>query len=124
MKGFLFAFLFLAAVIYGGYSGLMALQYYLEVSNLVEEVVQRELPKVTGWGWQATDRVRRIREAIVQTARQQAIPINADAVVVTEEASILNVKVNYEYPIVKYQADKAFTIPIGTAHTFNVPDAR
>lgn len=121
MKGLFTSFVILSLVIYGGYSGFMALQFYLEMSNLVDEVVQRELPKVSDRGWRAQDRMRRIREAIVKAATQSSIPLDPAAIVVTEEAGVLWVKTAFQYEVVKLPGDKSLGIPIETSHSFNVP---
>jgi hypothetical protein len=124
VKGLIATSVFLAVLIYGGYTGLMALQYYLEISNLVDEVVQRELPKISGWGWRSPDRLRKIQEVLLNAANQSGIAIGPGDIVVGEQAGVLSVKVTYQYPVVNNEIARAITIPISTAHTYSVPEAR
>ena len=42
----------------------------------------------------------------------------------SEQAGVLSVRVTYQYPVLKSQAVRQITIPISTAHTYGVPEAR
>ena len=120
MKG-LFTLLVIGGLIYGIYSGFMAVWSYFEVSNLVEEVVPRELPKISERaGWRAPDRVKKIHDVIVDGATQAGIPLDPEAVVVTEEGGALWVRINAAYPMIRYKNEYLLNIPISTAHSFSV----
>jgi hypothetical protein len=113
-------FLVLAGVIYGGWTGMLALQHYMNLASLVDDTVERELPKVSGAGWEPVDRAYKIRESIVQSATQSGLPVDASGVVVSESAGILAVRVRSNYTLARYE-DKAVTVPISASRSFPVP---
>jgi hypothetical protein len=121
VRGLVSAVLFLLVLVYGGYTAIVALQQYFELSNLLEEVVQRELPKVSGWGWRPADRGRRIHDSIVRTAKQSGIPVEPDAVMLNEQGGVLAVRITYRFPALKYGRNQAITVPISAGRTFTVP---
>jgi len=116
VKG-LFTILIIAGIIYGIYSGFMAVWSYFEISNLVEEVVPRELPQTKGWEQQ--DRVKKVRDAIVKGAMDSGVALDPNAVSVAEEGNALWVRIDAAYPIVRYH--DLLSIPISTAHSFTLP---
>ncbi|MBI2218731.1 MAG: hypothetical protein HYU51_15690 [Candidatus Rokubacteria bacterium] len=120
MRGLFKVFLVLAVVVYGGWTGMLALQHYMNLANLVNDTVERELPKLSGAGWQPVDRAYRIRESIVQSATQSGLPVDASAVVVSESAGVLAVRVRSYYTLARYE-DKAVTVPISASRSFPVP---
>lgn len=123
MKAIVFIFVFLGVVIYGGWTGFMTLQHYMKVVNLVTETVERELPKVSGAGWQPIDRDSRIQESIVESGSQAGIPIEASAVSVTEESNVVAVRVQSPYTVVRYQ-DKVLSVPVSATRSFPLPAER
>ena len=117
MRG-LFAILVIVGIVYGIYTGAMAAWSYFEISNVVEEVVPRELPK-TSEGWAKSDRSRTIRAAVLKGATQAGITLDPSGVAVTEEEGSLWVRITYAYPVARI-GERQFTIPISTAHSFSV----
>lgn len=113
----LFTLLVIAGIVYGIYSGFMAVWSYFEVSNLVEEIVPRELPKMRGWD--PPDRAKKVHDAIVQGAIDSGVALDPAAVTVSEEDGALWVRINAAYPVVRYH--DLLSIPIATAHSFSVP---
>jgi hypothetical protein len=113
-------FVFLGLVIYGGWAVFMALQQYIQVTDLVNETVERELPRVTGTTWQPVDRASRLRESIVKSAGESGLPIEANGITVTETGDSVAVHVTSPYTIAHYE-DKALSIPISATRSFTMP---
>jgi hypothetical protein len=114
----LFTILIIIGIIYGIYSGAMAAWSYFEISNVVEEVVPRELPKASE-SWARSDRGGLIREAVLKGATQAGITLDPAGVRVTEEEGSLWVRITYAYPFARI-GTRQFTIPISIAHSFPV----
>jgi hypothetical protein len=110
----------LVAVLWGLYSGAMAAKSYIELSNVVQEVVSRELGSP---GDRSTldrsDRARRIREAILKGAAQSGIVLEAARVSVTEQDSAVRVRVTSSYEALRV-GERALDIPISTSHSFDL----
>ena len=117
MKGF-FTLVMIFAIVYSIYSGFMAVWSYFELTTLVEEVVPREIPKISERGWRSADRSGRIRAAIVQGATEAGVALDPDAVMVSEEDGALWVRINAGYPMIRYHGEVWLSIPISTAHSF------
>jgi hypothetical protein len=117
---FLVRFAVLVAVLWGLYSAAMLIKSYFELSNVVEDVVARELGTP---GERATfgrgERTYRIRQAIVRGATQSGIPVEPAGVTVTEENGALWVRVNWAYQALRV-GDRAFDIPISTSRSFDL----
>ena len=113
----LFGFLIFAGILYGIYSGVMAIWSYFEISNVVEEVVPRELPKLSDRG---SDRSEDMRNAIVKGAEKAGIALDPATVNVSEEGSAIWVRINATYPVLRFRDKKYFDIPISTAHSFGL----
>jgi hypothetical protein len=120
VRGFLPVIVFLSLLVYGGWNGLLAVQQYMNVASLVDETVERELPAVSGTGWHPTDRAARLRESIVESARQAGLPVDANGVLVSEDSNVLAVRVTSTYTLARYE-DKALAFPISTTRSFPVP---
>jgi hypothetical protein len=121
----LFTVLVVVVILYGVYSGAMAIWSYFELSNLVEEVVPRELTKTGDRGWGSVDRMQAIRSAIIKGARNDGIVLDPAAVSVTEEEGALWVRINAPYPLVRLRGERIVDIPVSTAHSFALkPDSR
>jgi hypothetical protein len=120
VRGSIAVVVFLGLLVYGGWNGLLAVQQYMNVASLVNETVERELPAVSGRDWQPIDRAARIREAIVESARQSGLPIDPRGVLVSEESNVLAVRVTSTYTLARYE-DTSLTIPISAARSFPVP---
>lgn len=114
----LFTVLVVVAILYGIYSGAMAIWWYFELSNLVEEVVPRELKKTGDRGWGSVDRMQAIRTAIIKGAQGDGIALDPKAVSVTEEEGALWVHVSAPYPVVRVRDQRIIDIPVSTAHSF------
>ena len=117
--------LFTVALIFGIlwsiYSAAMAAWSYFELSSLVEEVVSRDLPRLLAdKGWKSGDRAQKIRDAIVKAATEAGVELDPDGVLVSEEDGELWVRINSGYPLVRYQGQRLFSIPISTAHSFSM----
>ena len=119
MGGLLKLVVFLAVLVYGTWTAMLALQHYMKLAELVHDTVERELPRVSGAGWQPVDRAYRIRDSIVQSARQSGIPIEASGVAVTETDGVLAVHVRSPYTVVQYE-DRMVTVPISASRSFPV----
>ena len=117
MRG-LFIILVIFGIVYGVYTGAMAAWSYFEISNVVEEVVPRELPKARE-SWARSDRSATIREAVLKGATQAGIALDPGGVAVTEEEGSLWVRIRYAYPVARI-GERQLTIPIRTAHSFPV----
>ena len=114
--------LIVLGIIWGIYSGFMAVWSYFELSNLVEEVVPRELPKIRERAsWAKTERVTKIHAAIVRGANEAGVALDPDAVTVTEEDGAIWVRINAAYPVIRYRGEIMLSIPISTAHSFAIP---
>ena len=119
MKG-LFTLVFIIGILYGIYSGFMAVWSYFELTTIVEEVVPRELPKLGDRGWRQGDRARKIHDAVVKGAGEVGVALDPDAVLVSEEDGALWVRINAGYPMIRYRGETMLAIPISTAHSFSL----
>jgi hypothetical protein len=100
----------------------MAVWSYFELSNLVEEIVPRELPKLRERAsWAKNERVMKIHAAIVKGANENGVGLDPDAVSVTEEDGAIWVRINAAYPIIRIRNETYLSIPISTAHSFAIP---
>ena len=115
MKG-LFIIVVIFGIVYGVYTAAMAAWSYFEISNVVEDVVPRELPKASE-SWR--DRNGTIREAVLTGATKAGISLDPAGISVSEEGGSLWVKIRYAYPVARV-GDRQFTIPISTARSFPV----
>ncbi len=117
----LFTVAMIFAILWGIYSGAMAISSYFELSSVVEEVVSRELPRLLAdKGWRPADREQKIRAAILKGATEAGVELDPDGVLVSEEDGALWVRINSGYPLVRYQGQRLFSIPISTAHSFSM----
>jgi hypothetical protein len=110
-------FWLLVAVVlfYGAYSGMMAVWSYFQINDIVEQAV-RERP-----GLAAEDRVRQVREEIVKSAARSGLVLDARAVDVQSAGGALNVKVRWTYPVVVYNNETVFAIPLSVDRGFSRP---
>lgn len=114
--------LVVAGVLFGLYSAMMAGYSYITISNLLDEVVPRQIgPRGVADSYQAQERDQRIRAAVVQTVTEAGLPIEQSAVEVGEDGGRLAVRVHYPYPVVKLQGETKAAIPVSVTSTFPLP---
>lgn len=114
--------LVVVGVIFAVYSAMMAGYSYVTISNLLDEVVPRQIgPRGVSDNDQAQERDQRIRAAIVQTVTAAGLPIEPSAVEVGEDGGRLAVRVSYPYPVVTLKGETKAAIPVSVTSTFPLP---
>jgi hypothetical protein len=110
-------FWLLVAVVlfYGAYSGMMAVWSYFQINDIVEQAV-RERP-----GLGADDRVRQVRDEIVKSAARSGLALDGRAVDVRSAGGALSVKVRWTYPVIVYNSETLFSIPLSVDRDFTRP---
>jgi hypothetical protein len=117
---FLVRFAVIVAILWALYSGAMAAKAYFELSNVVQEAVPRELGATADRAtFGRSERLRRIREAIVRGAAESGIVVEPSRVSVTEENGALWVRVSSTYEALRV-GERVVDIPISTSHSFDL----
>lgn len=117
--------LVLAAIVYGVYSLGMAGYSYVTISNLLDEVVPRQIgTSGVADSYAAQERNERIRSAVARSVTDAGLPLDASAVAITEEGGRLAVRVSYRYPVVRLQGETKAAIPVSVSSAFPLPAPR
>jgi hypothetical protein len=120
-----FGFAVLGLVIYGMYVLAMAGHSYITVSNILDEVVPRQIGTQGVADQQgANERNERVRGAVAQAVTAANIPIDKSAVTFTEEKGKLAVRVECPYPVVSWQGETKVAVPVAVTTNFLLPPPR
>ena len=107
------------AVLYGFYSGAMAIWSYMEVQSIVEEVVAER-----GVRSDRFERAARVKEDILKRAATSGVRLDDRELKITEEGRAFTVLVRWTWPVVVYQGEEVLAIPLKHERTFDLPERR
>ena len=96
--------LFIVALGYGAYSGMIAVWSWIAVNNGVDEVISRE-------GVDALP-TEEIKAKVVASASEVGVPLSPNAVVVTREERGVRVEVVWTVPVIIVKGDTVLAIPL------------
>lgn len=105
-------------VVYGFYSGAVAIWQYYEIKGIVEESVA-ERARMDRY-----ERPGRVRDDILRRAPDTGVTLDERDVFVTEEDRTLRVLIRWSYPVIIYNGDAVLAIPIAFDKAFAVPGGR
>jgi hypothetical protein len=114
--------LVIVGILFSLYSFGMAGYSYVTISNLLDDVVPRQIgTRGVSDSFAAQERNERVRAAVVKSVTDAGIVIDQSAVTTAEEGSKLAVRVSYQYPVIKYQGETKVAIPVTVTSLFPVP---
>ena len=116
--------LVIVGVLFGLYSAGMAGYSYVTISNLLDEVVPRQIGNVPLDKFASQERNERIRGAVAKTVTDAGIPLDKETVTLSEEGSRLFVQVRTEYPVIRYGGETKVAIPVSVTSSFPLPPPR
>jgi hypothetical protein len=102
--------------VYIFYTGAMAVWAYLEITSLVEDVVNERASRSD-----RNERATRIRDEIAKKVAQSGIRIDERSVSVSDTGLALDVGVRWNMPVVSYQGEDYLSLPLKHERTFNIP---
>jgi len=115
----LFWVLIAIGCVYVFYTGAMALSSYLEITSMVEEVVAERASRT-----EREERATRVKEDIAKKVAASGIRVGDRTVSVSDEGRTLDVSVRWNWPVIVYQGEELFAIPLKHERTFKVPEKR
>ena len=118
MKALFWVFVAIACV-YVFYTGAMAVWSYLEVTSLVEEVVNERASRT-----ERQERAGRVRDDIVKKVAASGINVDERAISVTDEGKTLEVSVHWNWPVIVYQEREYLAVPLKHDRSFAIPERR
>jgi len=105
--------------VYVFYTGAMAVWSYLEVTSLVEEVVNERASRT-----ERQERAGRVRDDIVKKVASSGIAVDERAISVIDEGKTLEVSVRWNWPVIVYQEREYLAVPMKHERVFAVPERR
>ena len=105
--------------VYLFYTGSMAVWSYLEITSLVEEVVNERAARTD-----RQERAGRVRDDLVKKVAASGINVDERSILVTDEGKTLDVSVRWNWPVVVYQEREYLAVPLKHERTFQVPERR
>jgi hypothetical protein len=105
--------------VYVFYTGAMAVWSYLEITSVVEQVVAERASRS-----EREERATRVQEDIVKKVAASGIKVDDRGVSVSDEGRTLDVSVRWSWPVIVYQGERVFAIPLKHERTFKVPEKR
>jgi hypothetical protein len=114
----IFWFLVAVGVVYGFYSGAVAIWQYYEIKGIVEVSVA-ERARMDRY-----ERPGRVRDDILKRAPDSGVTLDERDVFVTEEDRTLRVLIRWSYPVIIYKGEALLAIPIAFDKAFAVPGGR
>ena len=115
MKALFWVFVAILCV-YIFYIGAMGIWSYLEVTSIVEDVVNERASR-SG----RDERATRIRDEIAKKVTDSGIRTDDRGVTVSYTGPALDVGVRWNWPVVSYQGEVYFSVPLKHERTFNIP---
>ncbi len=115
MKALFWVFVAILCV-YIFYTGAMAVWSYLEVTSLVEDVVNERASR-----GDRNERATRIRDEIAKKVAESGIKIDERSVSVSDTGPALDIGVRWSWPVVTYQGQAYLSLPLSHDRTFNIP---
>lgn len=105
--------------VYVFYTGAMAVWSYLEITSVVEEVVNERASRTD-----RQERASRVRDDIAKKVMASGINVDERAISVNDEGKTLEVSVRWNWPVIVYQEREYLAVPLKHDRTFEVPDRR
>ena len=118
MKALVWVFVAIGCV-YVFYSSAMAIWSYLEVTSVVEEVVNERASRTD-----RQDRATRVRDDIVKKMAASGINIDERAISVSDEGKTIDVSVRWNWPVIVYQEREYLAVPMKHERSFAAPERR
>jgi hypothetical protein len=118
MKALAWVFVAIGCV-YVFYCGAMAVWSYLEVTSVVEEVVNERASRT-----ERPERATRVRDDIAKKVAASGISVDDRSIAVVDEGKTLEVNVRWNWPVIVYQQREYLAVPLSHGRTFDVPDRR
>jgi hypothetical protein len=118
MKALAWVFVAIGCV-YIFYSAAMAVWSYLEVTSVVEEVVNERASRT-----ERQERASRVRDDIAKKVAASGINVGDRGVSVSDEGKTLDVSVRWNWPVITYQEKEYLAVPMKHDRTFEVPERR
>jgi hypothetical protein len=117
-----FVTLVIVGILYSVYSMGMAGHSYITIGNLLDDAVPRHIgTRGVADRQGATERNERIRAAVVQTITDNGFPIDKSDVTFSEEQGKLFVRVQRRHPVITWQGETKFAIPVAATSSFLLP---
>jgi hypothetical protein len=114
------AWIFVAiGCVYVFYSAAMAVWSYLEVTSVVEEVVNERASRT-----ERQERASRVRDDIAKKVAASGINVGERGVSVSDEGKTLDVSVRWNWPVITYQEKEYLAVPMKHDRSFEVPERR
>jgi hypothetical protein len=120
----LIAVLAVVGILWALYTAGMAGYAYITISNLVDEVVPRQIGTVAVDRYDAQERNERIKSAVAKTLTHAGLAVEPAAIAVDEDGSRLAVRVAYDHPVITYQGETKVAIPVTVTSSYPVPPRR
>jgi hypothetical protein len=118
MKALAWVFVAIGCV-YIFYSAAMAVWSYLEVTSVVEEVVNERASRT-----ERQERASRVRDDIAKKVAASGINVGDRGVSVSDEGKTLDVSVRWNWPVITYQEKEYLAVPMKHDRSFEVPERR
>jgi hypothetical protein len=127
----LFIMLVVVGIGYGVYNAGQAAYGWFEMSSVVSDIAEAELPKLRqetqqgGFGLSASaERFGKIRAAIMKGAAEHGVPLRAEDVVVSAADNRLEVRLSWDAPMVTYQGKSYLELPISVQKSYSLGQGR
>jgi hypothetical protein len=118
MKALAWVFVAIGCV-YVFYSAAMAVWSYIEVTSVVEEVVNERASRT-----ERQERARRVRDDIAKKVAASGINVDERSISVSDEGKTLDVSVRWNWPVITYQEKEYLAVPMKHDRSFEVPERR
>ena len=118
MKALAWVFVAIGCV-YVFYSAAMAVWSYLEVTSVVEEVVNERASRT-----ERQERASRVRDDIAKKVAASGINVDERGISVSDQGKTLDVSVRWNWPVITYQEKEYLAVPMKHDRTFEVPERR
>ena len=105
--------------VYVFYSTAMAVWSYLEITSVVEEVVNERASRT-----ERQERATRVKDDIAKKVAASGISVDDRAIAVIDEGKTLEVSVRWKWPVIVYQEREYLAVPLKHDRTFEVPERR
>lgn len=105
--------------VYVFYSAAMAVWSYLEVTSVVEEVVNERASRTD-----RADRAGRVRDDIAKKVAASGINVDERGISVSDEGKTLDVSVRWNWPVITYQEKEYLSVPMKHDRSFAIAAPR
>ena len=123
----LFTALIIVGVLSGIYHGAQAGYGWFQMAGVVDDAAASELPGIVdriqqaGTGvYERADRYAKVRDAIMKGAVEHGVPLRSEDVAVGIVDNMLDVRLSWEAPIVRYSETLHLEIPMSIQRRFSL----